>query len=172
MLRSLVVTVLVLFSFILQSCTFGSVSLGGVIPNLLVILTSSYGFICGEKQGLLVGFIAGLLFDICFGDMLGFYALIYMYIGFLNGKFSRVFYPEDIKLPLLLISVSDITYSFVCYLLLFLLNGKFQFLWYLGNVIIPELMYTILASIVFYPIILILNQLLKKRERKKEQKFV
>ena len=172
MLRVLCMTLFIFLAFILQSSSFGSLALGGVVPNLLVILTASYGFMRGEKSGLFVGLICGFLCDVCFGDMLGFYALLYMYIGFLNGKFYRVFYPEDIKLPLLLISVSDITFSISCYLLLFLLNGKFQFLWYTAHVILPELLFTILATILFYPILLLVNTLLEKRERKREQKFV
>lgn len=172
MLRTISVTFLVFLSFILQSCALGSVSLGGIVPNLLVIVTSAYGFMRGERAGLLVGFVCGMLYDACFGDMLGFYALIYMYIGFVNGKFTRVFYPEDIKLPLMLIAVSDLTYSVVCYLLQFLLNGRFQFGWYLLHIILPELFYTILATILLYPCILLVHHLLFRRERKREQKFV
>ncbi len=58
-----------------------------------------------------------------------------MYIGFVNGKFSRIFYPEDIKLPLALIIVSDISYGLICYILMFLLRGRFHFPYYFTSVI-------------------------------------
>lgn len=80
-------------------------------------------FYAGEKEGLLIGFFAGMLCDIFFADILGFHALVYMYIGFLNGKFCKIFYPEDIKLPLALITISDLSYGVICYVLLFLLRG-------------------------------------------------
>ena len=110
-LRKIVVVLLILVFFILQCSVFNSLALGGIIPNLMIILTSSFGFMRGEKAGLLIGFACGLLCDIFFGSFLGFYAMVMMYIGFVNGKFCRIFYPEDIKLPLALIVVSDISYG-------------------------------------------------------------
>ena len=104
MLRKVVVTLFILAGFILQCTVFDKLAFAGIIPNLMIILTSSFGFMRGEKEGLVIGFFCGLLSDIFFGNFLGFYALVLMYIGFLNGKFSRIFYPEDIKLPIALIT--------------------------------------------------------------------
>ena len=164
MLRKLCVALLIILCFVLQSTVFRSLAFAGIVPNLLVILTASFGFMRGENEGLLIGFFSGLLCDIFFGDVLGFYALILMFIGFLNGKFNRIFYPEDIKLPLGLIIVSDISYSMTCYILLFLMQGKFNFPFYLVNVIIPEAVYTILVTCILYPIILKLNEWLEALE--------
>jgi rod shape-determining protein MreD len=151
---------------------FGAFSFTGIVPNLMIILTSAFGFMRGEKEGLIIGFFCGLLSDIFFGDILGFYALILMYIGFLNGKFSRIFYPEDIKLPLALIITSDLSYGIMCYILMFLLRGRFHFTYYFTSVILPEAIYTIVVTIVLYPIILFINEKLEKWERRSEQKFV
>ena len=96
----------------------------------MIVLTASYGFMRGEKSGLIVGFFCGLLADIFFGGLLGLYAMIYMYIGYLNGKFNRVFYPDDIRLPLVLILISDFVYGIISYMTLFLLRGRFHFSYY------------------------------------------
>lgn len=161
MLRKISVAVLIILCFVLQSTVFRSLAFAGIVPNLMVILTSSFGFMRGENEGLVIGFFSGILCDIFFGDVLGFYALIMMYIGFINGKFNRIFYPEDIKLPLVLIIISDISYSMICYVLLFLLQGKFNFLFYFTNVILPEAVYTILITCILYPIILKINEKLE-----------
>ena len=105
MIRKISVAILIIICFLLQSTVFRSLAFAGIVPNLLIILTASFGFMRGENEGLVIGFFSGLLCDIFFGDILGFYALILMYIGFLNGKFNRIFYPEDIKLPLALIII-------------------------------------------------------------------
>lgn len=172
MLRKVVVTLLIGVCFILQCSVFGAFTFIGIVPNLMIILTSSFGFMRGEKEGLIIGFFCGLLSDVFFGEFLGFYALVLMYIGFLNGKFSRIFYPEDIKLPLALIITSDLSYGILCYILMFLLRGKFHFSYYFTSVILPEALYTILVTIFLYPIILLINEKLEKRERRSEQKFV
>ncbi len=172
MLRKIITAVLILFCFILQTTVFRSLDFGGIIPNLMVILTSSFGFMRGEREGLLIGFFCGLLCDIFSGDMLGFYAMVLMYLGFLNGKFNQIFYPEDIKLPLALIVVSDFTYGIVCYVLLFLLRGKFDFLSYVAGIILPEAIYTIVVTFVLYPIVLKINERLEAREKRSAQIFV
>lgn len=160
----------VLFSFVLQTTLFQTLSIGDVVPNLLIIVTASYGFMFGRKSGMLVGFFCGLLMDIFFGNTLGFYALIYLYIGTINGVFHRVFYQDDIKLPLALITGSDLLYSFVCYILLFLLRRRFDFLFYLKQVIFPELIYTIFITIFLYPFILFVNQMIDiHREKRGDQ---
>ena len=172
MRRKIVVTIIILVCFILQCTVFRSLAFGGIIPNLMIILTSSFGFMRGEREGLVIGFFCGLFCDIFYGDILGFYALMYMYIGFVNGKFSRIFYPEDIKLPIALIVVSDLTYGIVCYVLQFLLRGKFDFPYYFTRVIFPETVYTIMVTIILYPLILKINERLEVKERRSEQKFV
>ena len=110
MRRNLTISVFVVVCFVLQSTLFKQLSFDGISPNLLIVLTSAFGFMYGPGCGLTVGFFSGLLIDIFFGDVLGFYALIYMYIGYINGIFQTIFYKEDIKLPLLLITVSDLTF--------------------------------------------------------------
>lgn len=172
MLRKIVVAVFIWACFILQCSVFGSLAFSGIIPNLMIILTSSFGFMRGEKEGLVIGFFSGLLSDIFFGEILGFYALILMYIGFINGKFSRIFYPEDIKLPLALIVVSDLSYGIICYVLTFMLRGRFQFTYYFTNIILPEALYTIVVTLILYPIILRVNERLEAREKRRAQKFV
>jgi rod shape-determining protein MreD len=103
--------------------------------------------------------------DIFYGSVLGFYALIYLYIGAGNGVFHSIFYQDDIKLPLVLIMASDFVYSFVCYVLLFLLRGRFNFLYYLRNIILPEMIYTIFVTIFIYPAILAVNNFVGDREK-------
>lgn len=169
MLRKFTMFVLIIVCFVLQSTVFKSLAFAGIVPNLLVILTSAFGFMRGENEGLVIGFFCGLLVDIFFGDILGFYAMILMYIGFLNGKFSGIFYPEDIKLPLGLIVISDLSYGMVCYILLFLLKGKFDFGFYFMNVILPELVYTMVITCVLYPVVLFINEGLERRELKERR---
>lgn len=169
MLRKVLTFILILVCFVLQSTVFRNLSFAGIVPNLLIILTASFGFMRGDNKGILIGFICGFLIDIFYGDILGFYAMIYMYIGFLNGKFNRIFYPEDIKLPIALIVVSDLSYGMLCYILMFLLNGKFHFWFYLKSIILPEIVYTIVVTCVLYPIVLLINNKLEQREHRRRR---
>lgn len=162
MKRFLVTVFFVFICFLLQCTVFRALAFGGIVPNLLIVLTASFGFMQGEKSGLLIGFFSGLLVDIFFGSVIGFYALLYMYIGYANGKFNAIFYPEDIKLPITLILCSDFFYGLICYVILFLLRGKFDFQYYLVHIILPEIVYTIVVTLFLYPVLLSVNRRLER----------
>lgn len=158
MKRNITLFFIILAGFVLQTTFFQKISMGSISPNILIIITASYGFMYDRKYGMMTGFICGLLMDIFYGDVLGFYALIYLYIGAANGIFHSLFYQEDIKLPLLLITASDLCYSFVCYILLYFLRGRFNIIFYLKNIILPEVVYTMFVTVFLYPCILFFNR--------------
>lgn len=172
MKRKLIMLCIVILCFLMQSTLFQALSFANISPNLLVIVTSSYGFMRGKKEGMAIGFFSGLLMDIFFGGVLGFYTLIYMYIGYANGLFHKIFFPEDIRLPLILISVSDFVANMLVYFFLFLFRGRFAIGYYLLHIIVPEWVYTLLVTIFLYFILLKINQKLEKAEKRSTGKFV
>lgn len=171
MRRTITVGLLIFACFLLQSSVFTRLDLGGITPNLLIVLTASFGFMRGEKEGMFIGFVCGLLMDIFFAEYMGLYSLIYLYIGFFNGKFKKIFYPDDIKLPISLIIFSDLIYGLACYIS-FLLRGKFHFGYYFLHIVLPEIVYTIIITIALYPLILIINKKLDNYEKGRAKKFV
>ncbi len=164
--------ILVIASFILQTTLFRVVDFGGITPNLLIILTASTAFIKGDKPGLLVGFFSGLLVDIFFGNYIGFFALIYMYIGFIVGKLHVIFFTQNLAIPIVIISLADFVFGFVCYVLMFLFRTKFNIGYYMTSIIIPELVYTALIAIFYYPLILWINNSIDEKEQRSAKKFV
>lgn len=170
--RPLVTVLIVIICFLLESTVFQSLSFASITPNLLIVVTASFGFMRGKKEGMLVGFLSGLIIDVLFGDLIGLYALIYMVLGYVNGFFKRIFYPDDIKLPLILISASDFVLGNLVFVFLFVMRSKFDYWYYLGHIIIPELIYTVLVTLVLYQIILHLNQALEAEEKRSASKFV
>ncbi len=172
MRRFFISVLLIILCFLLQTTVFHWMDFGGIVPNLMIVLTASFGFMRGEKTGLLFGFFCGLLTDIFFANVLGLNAMIYMYIGYANGKFNRIFYPDEIRLPLVLILVSDLCYGLLYYITLFLMRGRFQFGFYFMNIILPEMVYTILITLLLYPLVLWLNKKLEESEQRSARKFV
>ena len=162
MKRKIITCIFIIAAFLLQSTIFGRLTFSGIRPNLLIAVTASIGFMRGRKEGMGVGFICGLLVDIFWGGLIGFYALIYTVIGYMNGSFQRMFYEDDIKL----------IYSMIVYVCLFMLKGEFEFIWFLEHVMLPELVYTILVTLVLYQIILHINRKLEKEEQRSASRFV
>lgn len=160
--------ILIIISFVLQCTVFEALAIKGVVPNILIILTACSGFMQGERYGVFTGFFCGLLLDVFFFEIVGFYALLYMYIGYMNGLFHNIFYPDDIKLPLIMITASDLLYSLVVYILMFLLRSRFDFGYYFLNIILPELVYTVFIAVIMYPLLLLITNLFKQAEKKEE----
>lgn len=87
-------------------------------------------------------------------------------------KFAVVFYPQDIKLPVALILCSDFFYGIICYVILFLLRSRFDVMYYLVHIILPEIVYTIVVTLLLYPLILWINTRLEHGELRSGKKFV
>lgn len=169
--RKIILFLIISICFVLQTTTFKAIPFLNVAPNLLIIVVASFGLMRGKTEGMFIGFFSGLLIDIFCGFYLGIYALLYMYVGFLTGLFQKRFYPEDIKLPLLIISSSDLITNIIIYLILFLTRGRYDFGYYLGNVIVPELIFTTIITIFLYLLLLKINQKLEAYEKRSAIKF-
>ncbi len=170
--RFVTIAILIYVCFLLQTSVFPSFELAGVVPNVLVILVSTFGFMRGRKTGLLIGFICGFLLDLFLGYYLGLFALVYMGIGYLNGYFRKIFFGDDIKFPLVLIGASDVIYGFVIYVIMFLFRGRTDISFYLMQVIIPEAVYTVVTAIPLYYIIFRLNQHFNRSEKRSNRRIV
>ena len=171
MKRIIGLSLVVIFSFILQSTVCRYITFGSIGPNLLIIVTASFGFMLGQKPGLIAGFFVGLLIDIFNGGVLGFHALIYMYIGYFNGFFKSKFFKDDLKLQILLVAGSDFVYGIVYYILMFLLRGRFHMGYYLTNIILPEVVYTVLLTIVLFIFMTLYYKITDRRADRRSQEI-
>lgn len=172
MKRRIAVFIIILISFLLQSTVLPYFLFASVGPNLLVIVTASFGFMRGKKEGMAVGLVSGLFMDVFWGTSLGFNMLLFTFIGYGNGFFKRLFYDEDIKLPIGLIGTSELLYGLITYFCLYALRGDFAFSRHLMSIILPELVYTILATLILYQIILHINKKLEAEEQRSASRFV
>ena len=148
--------VFILLLFLLQSSFFCYLKLADVVPNLLIIFTVSVALMDGRTEGCIVGFLCGLLMDISYGDLPGLYALGYLLTGYFAGFFNRIYYREDITLPILIIAGGDIFYGLYMFITGFLSRGRTDFLFYLRRIILPETAYTLIIAIFLYRLILLI----------------
>ena len=134
MRRCITVGIIIVICFLCQSTIFHFIELAGVVPNLLLIVTMSFGLMRGRREGVLVGFFCGLLVDIFFGTVMGPYAFIYMTLGYVNGFFHRIYYIEDVLLPMTMITINDFAYNIIVYIMFFMLRNRLDFASYFSKV--------------------------------------
>ena len=170
--RYITAGVALILIFILQCTLFKAISLANIAPNILVLYTSSIGFMRGKKEGMFVGILAGLLIDIFYCDVFGVNTLIYMYVGYINGIFNKHFLPEDVRLPLILIGASDLMYCGAVYILRFLFRSKLSLDFYFLHIMMPEIVYTMLFSIILFKPIYSICSKFDEIEKRSSKKFV
>ena len=156
--KAAIVTLSIVIAFILQTAVLSHFPLAGVLPNIMLILTSSLGFMRGRKTGAAAGLVCGLFLDLFSSQLFGTNALIFMLLGYLNGFFRRQFFGDSIRLPVILVGSTDLIYGGMVYGSLFLVRQKYDFPYYFMNVCVPEMVYTVILSLLLYFPIYRINQ--------------
>ena len=67
MKRKIITACFIIVCFLLQATVFSKLQFASIRPNLMIILTSAFGFMRGRKTGMAVGFSCGLLMDVFWG---------------------------------------------------------------------------------------------------------
>lgn len=163
-LRYLIIFLIIIICFLLQTTFFQTFALAGVSPNLLIIIVVSIAYMGGKNQGIIIGLICGLLYDFIYSDVIGLYSLIYMFIGYINGFLNKIYYSDDFTMPIFIIGISDFIYGISVYIFEFLLRGKLNILFYIRRIILPETVYTLLISVILYKILHSINSKIETKE--------
>lgn len=166
MRRVIVLFFLIIITFLIQTTLFSFHDVTGIAPNLLLIMTMSFGIMRGRKEGLLVGFFSGLLFDFFYSSLVGPYAFIFMIIGYINGFFHKTFLMEDVLLPVVIISIDQLILDFLIYVGSFLLRNRTDLKFYFIHIILPQVLYTALVTAIIYRFYVMINRYLKKKALK------
>ena len=131
MKRIIINIILMVLAFTIQNCIFPLIPFLAATPNLLLILTFSFGFIYGKQAGMYYGLLAGILLDLFYSGPFGFYTLLFVNIGYFNGICTKYYYEDYITLPLVLSLVNELFYNFYIYVLRFLIRNRLDFFYYL-----------------------------------------
>jgi len=169
-LRIFIISIILIFSNILESTVFSMIRIRGISPNFNIMIIVSFALLRGSKEGSIIGFFAGLIMDMFFSTSRGYLAIIGALVGYFCGKFNKDFYRENFILPFMLTLISTIIYGFV-QSLPFLLRGKINYIYFIRNIIVPETIYTVVLSIVVYQLIYIVNQKIEKNEKNNRKIF-
>ena len=160
----LLVFIIIISCFILQTSILPMILSSDITPNLMIIVTASYGFMFGDREGMCIGLVCGLLSDIYFGPLIGFEAGVYAVIGYFSGKFQKILYVEDLAFPLSLIAVCDFVYGFLTFVFLFAMRNRLFMRAFLMQRMLPEMVYTLLAALPLYPLLRFLyNRYMRKK---------
>lgn len=168
MKRIILNVLLMILAFTIQNCVFPLIPFLSASPNLLLILTFSFGFIYGKEAGMYYGLFAGILLDLFYSGPFGFYTLLFVNIGYFNGICTKYYYEDYITLPLILSLVNELIYNCYIYVLRFLIRNRLDFLYYVREIIIPEVIFTVVTTLLIYRFFLFTNRRLEEMENRRD----
>ncbi len=150
MKRYISMFLIVIVCFLLQTTLLQNLKLANITPDLLVILVSVSGFMYGRGLGIFSGLLCGMLCDLLYSNIIGIYILIYVLTGYINGILHKIYYKDDMLVPVFSIAASSLFSNLLFYIFNFLLRGRLDIFVYMKNIILPELVYTVAAGIIIY----------------------
>ena len=160
--RIIIYFLLVMLASILQTCVFPLLNFLWIAPNLLLIVTFSYGLIYGPTTGIICGMFAGLNMDMFYPEPIGLFILIYSYLGFFSGLFKEDFRTDSFTLPLAVCFACDLMYSMVLFVYRYFMAGSADIAFTLTKIVLPEMFFTLLLTLIVYRVLLVINRRLDK----------
>ncbi len=143
----------IILSLLLEGSVLSFFVVERALPDLLLVLVITWGFILGERRGAILGLIGGLLQDVLFGAGLGCFALAKMLAGYGAGLLEREFFRERLLAPVLLVFTGTLFHELVLNLLVSRFTGLgFPVAWTLHHFLIPKALYNAGLTLFIYPL--------------------
>ncbi|MCR5684294.1 MAG: rod shape-determining protein MreD [Lachnospiraceae bacterium] len=149
-IRTLAILVQALLLYLMQTSVFTAFELAGVVPDLMIILVVAVAYMRGSNKGMLAGTVCGLLMDLTYGKVIGLFALMYMFIGFISGFAHKIYDESDYTIPVFLVGISEFLYNLFYYVFFYFLEGRLNVGYYIFRFMIPRVIYTVLVSLLLY----------------------
>lgn len=150
---NIVLILVALIIYYLQSNFFTWFNISGVMPNLFVIFVLFVGLFASRTVGTIYGVAIGLFLDLLLGLQVGINAVTLGLIGFLAGVFDKNF-SKDSRMTIMIMVLGS---TFLAEALNYLLNYMFLSI----NVeivnfiiiLVIEIVYNLILTIILYPLI-------------------
>jgi rod shape-determining protein MreD len=122
-----------------------------VKPDLILIVVICLSFISGPEEGVMAGFVGGLLKDVFSVHILGINALVKTVIGYVSGSIKeKIFYQHLLWLVTIATFVFTMINNLLIYFLLSALYPNYDFAYILkGFIFMQALINTIFAPFIF-----------------------
>lgn len=168
MKRFLINVLLLVLAFTIQNCVIPLIPFLSASPNLLLILTFSFGFIYGKEAGMYYGLVVGILLDLFYSGPFGFFTLLFVNVGYFNGICTKYYYEDYINLPLVMSLVNELIYNVYIYVFRFLIRNRLDIFYYVREIVIPETIFTVVTTLLIYRFFLFTNRRLEEMENRRD----
>lgn len=107
-MKAMILFIIMAASVSLQSTVIPALSIGGVRPDLVLVVVVSAALSSGKETGVVCGVFGGLLQDLLSVGPFGYNTLTKMLLGLLIGLYERKINQGSLLLPLLAVAASTV----------------------------------------------------------------
>jgi len=152
---------------ILQATIVPQLKLWGIFADLPVLVVTSWSLLQGAREGMVWGFVAGLVVDLLSGAPFGAATFALIAAGFVSGMGQATVFRTHIALPLIVTFLATIIYNLIFMLVLQIMGQPVAWLESLWRIVLPAaVLNTFLTPVVYGPL-----RLLHQRFFLKEMEF-
>lgn len=138
-------------ALVLQVMLAPHLAIGGVVPNILLLVVVTLSFVEGPSAGAVAGFMAGLLLDLLSTGPVGAWALVLSITGYAGGMLSENLFAEGWLAPVTVAIVAGLLADF-SYLLAVTILGVGPAFWEsLVRAVFPRALYNAVLVVLAYP---------------------
>jgi rod shape-determining protein MreD len=148
--RIFIYCIVIFVLILLQTTVLDYIRVFNTKPNLMIIFIVSVALLRGNIEGAIIGFFTGLCQDAVSGKVIGFYALLGLYLGLIVGIVNKRLYRENYFVITFFTFISTIVYEITVYVLSSSMASKVDIIYTLRNIVLPEAIYNSIISIFVY----------------------
>ena len=166
-----VILILLLLFFIiyfLQLNFFSWFNIGGIMPNLIVVLVLFIGLFIGNKSGVILGIIFGVILDFNLSKSIGVTSILLAFIGLL-GEYLDKNFSKDSRVTIIVMSaVSTILYEVIIYAISIVQYGVLPEILTFTLTVLVEILFNTMLIIIIYPLMKRLGYYLEEEYKGKK----
>ena len=136
---------------LLQVAIAPEIAIGGVVPNVLLLVVVTLALMEGPTAGASAGFAAGLVLDLLGTSPVGPYALVLTLVGFAAGALQENMFAAGWLTPVTVAFVAGLSAELGYWLVLAVLGIGGPFWTTFAGVVLPGAAYNTVLALLVYP---------------------
>ena len=152
---------------ILQSTLVSHFRIWGVFADLPLLIVVSWGVLRGPREGLIWGFVAGLMLDLFSGAPFGAATFGLMAVGLLSGLGKSTVFRSQIALPMLTVLLATVIYDIIFLIVVWISGYPVAWLDSLFRLVFPSAV----LNTVLTPVIIVIMAWLNTRFGREEMEW-
>ena len=135
----------------IQAALAPYLAIGGVVPNIMLLIVVTLALVEGPVAGCAVGFASGLIFDLLGSGPVGPMILVLTVTGYLAGLLHANLFAEGWLLPITVLAVAALGAELAYGLITDLLGAGGPFLVTFATKMLPGAVYNTALALLVYP---------------------